>query len=350
MDKEKIEYYAHLTVSLAGALLLGYILIKYLFFIALPFLLSWTVAFSLRTPSKRIAEATHIPYKVISLTLTLLIIFGGVALLVSALIYAATQAWEFLSGLIENNELYGILEKIMNPIKGILGDREGAAELEAKIGDAIRETASSLLSGLLTAVTSFAKSVPKAVIFLLVTVASSIYFSLDLERINAFVKRLFPTGAVRQICTFKDKFLSVLVKYLRAYLIIMLFTFIEMLFGFLVLGVKYAVLFAFVVAVLDALPLIGVGTVLVPFSIYQMLFGKLSLGVGILILFIFHTFIRQLIEPKIVGKNLGIHPIVSLALLYAGYFLFGFFGLLFVPLFAVVINTLINKDDSPKVT
>ena len=349
MDKEKIEYYAHLTVTVLGALLLGYVVLKYLFFIALPFLLSWGVAFSLRAPSKRIAEATHIPKKVISLTLTLLIMFGGMALFVSALVYAATEAWDFLSGLLESGELYSVLDKILNPIKGILGDREGAAELEGRIGEAVREMLTSLLSSLVGIISSFAKSLPKALIFLLVTVVSSVYFSLDLDRINGSVKRLLPEKVGVVLVRFKDRFLSVLVKYLRAYLIIALITFIVMLFGFLVLGVRYAVLFAFIVSLLDALPLIGVGTVLVPFSIYEMIFGKFTLGIGLMILFISHALMRQFIEPKIIGKNLGIHPIVSLVLLYAGYMLFGFFGLLLIPLFAVLINVLANKDDTPKV-
>lgn len=348
VDKEKIEYYAHLTITFFGALLVGYIFIRYLFFIALPFLLSWGVAFSLRAPSKRIGEATHIPSKVISLTLTLLIIFGGVALVVSAVVFAATEAWDFLTELLGDGELYGVLEKIMNPISGILGDREGAAELEARIGEAIREALSSLLSSLVGIISSFAKSVPRALVFFLVTVVSSVYFSLDLDKINGFVKRLLPKSAATGIVRFKDKFLSVLVKYLRAYLIIALFTFITMLFGFLVLGVKYAVLFAFVVSLLDALPLIGVGTVLVPFSIYEILFGRLGLGIGLVILFVSHALMRQFIEPKIVGKSLGIHPIVSLVLLYAGYFLLGFFGLLLVPIFAVVINILAARESNSR--
>jgi len=350
VDKEKIEYFAHLTITLIGALLLGYIFVKYLFFIALPFLLSWGVAFSLRSPSRRISEATHIPYKAISLILTLLVVFGGMALIVGAVIFAATEAWDFFSELHQSGELYSVLEKIMNPIKGILGEGEGAAELEGKIGEAVREMLSSVLSSLVGIISSFAKSLPRALIFILVSAVSSVYFSLDLDRINRFIKQLLPKRAVEVLIGFKDKFLSMLLKYLRAYLIIALFTFIVMLFGFLILGVRYAVLFAFIVSLLDALPLIGVGTVLVPYSIYEMLFGRLGLGIGLMVLFISHALLRQLIEPKIVGKNLGIHPIVSLVLLYAGYILFGFFGLLLIPLFSVIINVLINKDNTPKVT
>ena len=129
----------------------------------------------------------------------------------------------------------------------------------------------------------------------------------------------------------------------------MLITFIIMLFGFLVLGVKYAVLFAFIVALLDALPLIGVGTVLVPWSIYQIIFGNVRLGIALIILFVIHQIIRQFTEPKIVGKNLGIHPVLSLILLYSGYVLFGILGLVLIPLLSVILNTLFDKNDAPEV-
>lgn len=349
MNKDKIEYYSHLTVTVIGAILLGYVFLRYIFIVALPFLIAWAVAFSIRPMANKISEGTHIPKKAISVTLTVLIVVGGIAVTVSAISYAIGQAWDFLSGLIESDALYEILEKIMNPLSGLLGDREGAAELEAHIGEAIKSFVGSFLSSFAVAVTSFVSSVPKVLIFILITVVSSIYFSLELERVNSFVHKKLPTKAYEWLLKFKDKFLSTLVKYLRSYLIIMLVTFIVMLFGFLVLGVKYAVLFAFIVSLLDALPLIGVGTVLVPWSVYQIIFADTGLGIGLAILFVIHTVLRQFIEPKIVGKNLGIHPILSLILLYAGYCFFGFLGLLLIPFVTVLVKILIGEDNSSEV-
>ena len=349
MNKDKLAFYSHLTVSVIGVLVFAYIFAKYLFLLVLPFLIAWGVAFSIRPLAQRLSRGTGLPYRIISVTLTVLIVLGSIAVIVSACIYAVGEAWEFLTGLKESDTLYGILEKIMNPISGFLGDREGAAELEAKIGEAVKGMLSSVLSGLVSALTSFVASIPRALVFVLVTVIASIYFSLDLNSINAFVKKLVPGGIYRKMTEFKNRFLSSVLKYLRSYLIIMLITFMVMLFGFIVLGVRYAVLFAFVVALLDALPLIGVGTVLVPWSAYQLAFGNGSLGIGLAVLFVVHAFLRQFIEPKIIGKNLGIHPILSLVILYAGYYLFGFFGLLLIPLFSVAVNILINKDNSAEV-
>lgn len=349
MNREKISFYAYLTITALGAILLGYLFVKYIFGLLLPFLIAWGVAFSVRPIAQKISCGTKIPPRLVSVSLTSVIIIGTFSIIVSALVYAVSEAWGFLSGLIENESLYEVLEKVLNPISGLLGDRDGAAELEVHIGNAINSMLSSVLSGLVSGLTSFIGAVPRVLIVILVTVIASVYFSLDLEKINAYVKRKFPDKFVFWLIGFKNKFLKSLLKYLRAYLILMVITFIIMLFGFLVLGVKYAVLFAFIVALLDALPLIGVGTVLVPWSIYQLIFGNFRLGIALMVLFVVHQVIRQFLEPKIVGKNLGMHPVISLVLLYAGYFLFGFFGLIIIPLLSVIINILIDKDNASEV-
>lgn len=350
MNRDKIEYYSHLTVVGVGIMVLIYVVFRYLLFVAMPFLISWAVAFSIRPLAVKISAGTHIPCKVISTALTMLIVVGGIAVIVSAVAYAVGEAWEFLSDARDSGVLYDVLDKIMNPISGILGDKDGAEELEGHISEAVSGMLTSLLSGIVGGVTSFITSVPKALIFVLVTVISSIYFSLDLENINAFVKNKLPKKMSLWLVNFKNKFLKTMIKYLRSYAVIMLLTFVIMLFGFLVLGIKYSVLFAFIVALLDALPLIGVGTVLVPWSVYQLVFGNTRLGIGLVILFITHAVIRQFIEPKIVGKNLGIHPVISLILLYVGYCFFGFMGLFLIPLLTVAVNILINKNDSSEVT
>ncbi|MBO7304119.1 MAG: sporulation integral membrane protein YtvI [Clostridia bacterium] len=350
MKKERIEYYAHLTVTVVGASLAAYVVFKYLLVLVLPFLIAWGVAFSLRPLARAISEATKIPNKIVAVALTLLIVVGGISLVGFALAYSLGQAWDFLSGLIESDALYGVLAKILNPIGGIFGDREGAAEIEAKLGEAVKSGVTSILSGIVHTLTEFAAAVPRFLIFLLITVIASVYFSLDLEKINSFVIKLLPKSAANGLIKFKNHFLRGILGYLRSYLILMVLTFVVMLFGFVSLRVKYAVLFAFIVALLDALPLIGVGTVLVPWSVYQLAFGDTGMGIGLIVLFVSNTVFRQFIEPRIVGRNLGIHPIASLLVLYVGYCLFGIFGLLTVPLVTVLINLLFNKNDSSKVT
>ena len=128
-----------------------------------------------------------------------------------------------------------------------------------------------------------------------------------------------------------------------SYLTLMLITFALMLAGFLLIEVKHAFLLAAVVALLDVLPVLGVGTVLVPWSVFCFATGDAGLGIGLAVLFVVNTVLRQVIEPKIVGKSLDMHPVLTLFLLYAGYLLFGIAGVLLVPVAALIIGTLINR-------
>lgn len=340
MNRERIKFYSHLTVTALGVMLLAYIVLKYLFFAVLPFLIAWCVAFSVRRPAMKISKATHLPYKVVSLIFTVLITFGSIAVAVSAIIYAMGEAWGLLSRLAESSALFDAFEGIVNKISSLFGSDERADALAEKVTEALGGALSSLISTLLDGVARFLGGVPRAFIFIVVTVVASVYFSLELDVINAFFKRHLPTRVSNWMVGFKNNFLKSILKYLRAYAILMLVTFIVMLFGFLTLGVGYPVLLSFIIALLDALPLIGVGTVLLPFAAYNLIFGSTRLGISLCILFIIHEGIRQFIEPRVVGKSLGIHPVVSLLILYLGYTFFGFFGLLLVPVASVVVNSI----------
>ena len=97
------------------------------------------------------------------------------------------------------------------------------------------------------------------------------------------------------------------------------------------------------------LPLVGIGVLMIPWGIFEMIFGNLGLGIGIFVLFAIAELVRNLIEPKIVGKNLGIHPILTLVLLYASYSVFGIFGLLLIPFLTVILNIALDKNNFTKI-
>ena len=348
VETEKLRRYAYIIFAILGTGILLYLFMKHIFMIALPFLIGWGLAFLVRPLSKRLCRLTRLPNKISSLLLTVLIVFavfGGVIALIWRL---SVEAFQFFSGL-SGEAIYGILTKILNPLSGFFGDSEGALELEVKIGEAVENMLSSALSGVGSLLTAFAASLPGVFIFLLITVIASVYFSLDLDKINQTVCKALPHRATEWLVRLKRGFFTTGVRYLRSYAVLMAVTFAIVLAGLLILKVEFALLLAIVIAALDILPVFGVGTVLVPWSVFQMLFGDLSLGIGLLVLFVIHEIVRQVIEPRIVGKNLGIHPIITLVLLYAGYSLFGVLGLILLPVLTVLIDVFSNKDNPTKV-
>ena len=349
MKKERLEYLSHLFICIAGIAVAVYLGFSLLLPLTLPFLIAWGIAFATRPICARLGRLLRVKPKMLRPILALILLLGLLALVCFLAARLVTEAWQLLSGLGENDAFMEFIGSLVNPLEGIFGSSEGAAALEERLTEAVGELISSLLTAVGSFLTGIASSIPGILIFVLITVISSVYFSLDLEHINCAVKRRMPERAVKGIMRFKESSLKIALKYLRSYLLIMLITFAVMLLGFVILRVPYALLVALIVALLDVLPVLGVGTVLVPWSVWMLITGDLRVGIGLIILFVVNEIIRQFAEPKIVGKSLGLHPIITLVLLYAGYSLLGLAGLVLLPLFAVVINTVIVKGDASEV-
>lgn len=349
MNKEKLQSYAYLTICGFGVAALLFLFFRYALILLLPFAIAFFLSYILRSPAEKIAKRFHISKRfsrMIFSLLALLLLFCGIGFLVYAV---AAEAWRFVSGLSESGTLQQMLSAVLRFPHGFLGSGASAAEWEEKLSSAISTAASSALSGVLSSMTAVAASVPRILLFLLVAVVSVLYISWDLDRIVALIKRLLPPAARAHTAAFKNGFLKTVLSYVRSYGILMLMTFVLVLVGLLILRAEYAVLLAALIALLDVLPVIGVGTVLVPWSIVSFLMGNTARGIGLLVLLVAHEIMRQVAEPRILGKSLGVHPLVTLILLYGGYSLFGLGGLLLVPAIGVLISALFNKKDASEV-
>ena len=247
------------------------------------------------------------------------------------------EAWHFFSTLAEDGRMSQFIKDISNSFLGIFGSLGIDSELGDKIFDALSGILANAAVKIASEITALASAVPKILFFILITAISSVYFSLDLEAINAYVHRLLPKKADAALVSFKKETLGIIFKYMRSYLVIMLLTFAVVFFGLAILKVDYALLLASIIAVLDILPVIGVGVILVPLGAVMLFSGNTYLGIGLMVLTAAVTVIRQIAEPKILGKNLGIHPLLTLVLMYVGYSLFGILGLVIFPISGVVL-------------
>ena len=115
--------------------------------------------------------------------------------------------------------------------------------------------------------------------------------------------------------------------------------------GFLLLRIPYALLWAVLIALVDALPVLGSGTVLVPWSVICFLQGEHVRGIGLLGIYATAALLRSVLEPRLVGKQLGLDPLITLGAMYAGYRFWGIFGMLLSPLVAVTaVQLLTNRE------
>ena len=180
---------------------------------------------------------------------------------------------------------------------------------------------------------------------MLISLFAAVFTSFFLLKENRQYFSFFKSFFGEKVCDFfvriKKSFLVVTLSYLKAQLIIEGIIFGVLLAGFFILKVDYAFLLAVITALVDAVPIFGTGTVLIPLSLFNFLSAENTLGWGLLVLYGTTLLVRQLCEPKIVGNKLGIHPLATIFSLYAGMKLFGFFGLLFGPLCAIFVKNLI---------
>ena len=117
--------------------------------------------------------------------------------------------------------------------------------------------------------------------------------------------------------------MGTIAKFIKAYSAIISITFLELSIGFWILGIPNPFLFGAMIAFIDILPILGTGAVLLPWSVIALVLGNTKIGIGMFILYIIITAVRQTIEPKIVGQQIGLHPIITLILMYVGAQLMG---------------------------
>ncbi|AZK44060.1 MULTISPECIES: sporulation integral membrane protein YtvI [Erysipelothrix] len=201
--------------------------------------------------------------------------------------------------------------------------------------------------GTINFITRLISSIPSVLISILIAIISSFFFTLDYQGIVNSVMGMIPLKQRTLILDIKDGLISVLGKYLRAYAKLMSLTFVELSIAFFVLGIHNPIGLAFMVAIIDILPVLGTGTVMIPWFIIELIMGNTPLGVGLMITYIIITVIRNILEPKIVGDQIGLHPLATLILIYVGLKMFGFVGLFALPISATILKTL---HDEGKIT
>ena len=138
----------------------------------------------------------------------------------------------------------------------------------------------------------------------------------------------------------KNDLLTALVGYLKALLVLVTISFFVVLTGYTILGVKYSLFLAIITAISDILPVLGPGTILIPGSIIHLINGNYYMAVGFIVLYVLVTIVRQFLEPRIVGGNIGLHPLITLLSMYLGFRFLGVIGLIFGPIFTIILKSL----------
>ena len=337
--QEKVKVWAAYTVLLFGGGAVLYLFFRYFAAVLFPFVLGWGIALAVRRPADFIHQKTKMPCGVARLCLALL----AAGLLGVFSYFGLRGLFRELSLLVEQMGTDGdtLAKRLREWLSAIpfIGERLAT-------GNFSQEGITVLLSEVPTVLARLAGVLPSLFFTFGVSVIAAVYFCLDLDRVHAAVARRLPESLRRPLRAVKDSALRAALAVFRAQGILMLIAFAFMLVGFFLLDVKFPLLLSAVFALLDFLPVLGVGTFLIPWGIVSLFMGERALGIGLLILYVVITVVRQFIEPHLIGGRHGVHPLLTLLSLYAGGRLFGVFGLFVFPILTLLLYEMLFTEES----
>lgn len=198
-------------------------------------------------------------------------------------------------------------------------------------------------SNILSYISNLMTSLPQILITVIVSLVSIVFISISFDEVKEFIVRQLPKRQKIITLEIKRCIFSVLKKYIRSYTALMLITFIELTVLFVLFDIKPSASLAFVISFVDVLPILGIGTIMIPWSIFLFIAGDYVKGSIIIAIYILVAVIRQIIEPKIIGKTIGLHPIVTLVSIYVGLKLLGIIGAIILPITLIIIIDLQNR-------
>jgi len=193
---------------------------------------------------------------------------------------------------------------------------------------------------LLALLAGWAKQSPNLLLFAATSAIGVYFFSASYRDIMDFLKRQLSAQALSKAQRAWTELRRAVKGYLRVQVLLMGITFVELLVAFWLLRVENAIMAAVVTAVIDALPILGAGAVLLPWAVWCLITGELSRALGLLAAWGIISAIRNAIQAKLMDTQLGLHPVVSLVTIYVGWKLCGISGMILLPMAAVVLQQL----------
>jgi len=352
------------TAFFAVIIAIFYFVLKYLINLVMPFFLALIMAALTRPLTKLLSKetrkkkgkdgtVTEVPRKIrlnkkVASILSVVILF---LLLISIL--TGIVAWLYNTGADILSRIPGLYYNTVQP--GLINTldklKTWLVQLNPQLLELLENSSSDLISSLgakiteitgniIGAISSAATAVPSALLKLIICLIATMFIAVDFDRLKAFIKKNLPERTSYVVSATVHTLVDVVGQFIRSYALIFLITAAEIFVGMLIVGQKRALLLAILIATFDAFPIVGSGMILLPFSIITLISGHIGKGIGLAIVYVVVVVVRQIIEPKIVGKQVGLSPIVTLFSMYVGTKLFGGIGLFALPITAAILTVL----------
>ncbi len=349
-----------------------FLIIRYAMGVCFPIVCAFFIATILQRPKNFLVKKTFLKKGSASVVALFLMIFVVLSLFVLIGVRAVQEISgfiDYISAQLQNidvvvtnieNAVLSFIDRLPDFVGETLNEsvttifvqlREYIAGQSTDLTDSITGTLGdsfslSWITTPLSGVISTAKQIPSILIAVVITLVASCFMTSDYESILGFIKRQFPEHKRDDLTRSKVLLKSTLTKMAKAYALIVSVTFTEMFIGLTVLKLfgiyssNYAVIIAIITAIVDIIPVLGTGTILIPWAAYNLIVGNYSLAIGLAVIYAAITVIRQIIEPKLVAGQLGLSPVVTICSLYLGLKIFGVLGMIISPILVTMLKVL----------
>ncbi len=202
------------------------------------------------------------------------------------------------------------------------------------------------LSGWITSgAWSTALGIPQVLLAMVLVIMGTYYFTADREHIAGFLSGMVPQALRSRGNKVKRNVVKSVAGQLKGQLLVSLIVMGFLVALFWLFRIPYGLLAGIGIGLMDALPVLGAGLFLVPWSLLSFIGGDQTTGILMGAAYLGTVIIRQILEPRIVGRHLGLHPLVTMAAMYAGFRLFGVLGLLGGPVLMSVLRAVLKSED-----
>lgn len=317
----------------------------------MPFLIAFVISLIIEPAIRFFMNKTKLNRKTSSIVIFIIVfavIIGSVTWAIISLISESTNLLQMLN-LYINKAYTQVQESISKLSIEKLSVSKDIINMFQNTSQEILVKLSNWMTQFLTNLIEIITSIPAIAIYVVITIMSLYFMCTDKIYMLDLLEHHMPQKWVRKLGKHIREITFSLGGYLKAEAILILISFIISVIGLYLLkiigmDIKYPLLIALAIGFVDALPILGSGTVMVPWAIISALNGDLKLGILIIVLWIIMSVVRQFLEPKIVSGKIGIHPIFTLIAMYTGFKLIGVMGMLVGPIVLIILKSIFAKE------
>jgi sporulation integral membrane protein YtvI len=309
-----------------------------LFTVGAPFLLALVVAIFLEPLNRLLinkARLNRLAASLITSTLFLAMLLGLLAVIGMKVIAELTAFMQKVPEYLNHASAY--IEDLLNEAQSLMDG--GAAwvpgQLESWVSS-LTAALSNLSNKLASSLLNIAAGIPGAFVFIIVFLVAVYLFTLGLPQMKSSFLSLFEEKSRGQMDQVLVSLRKSVFGFLRAQLLLSVITYIISFIGLMLIGTGYPLAISLLIVVVDILPVLGTGSVLVPWAVFEAVSGDIYTGVGLILLYIVITVVRRTVEPKILGDAVGISALSALISLYVGFELVGVIGVFLGPIVVIV--------------